>query len=145
MEKQNYRNHIRWYPAHHLIFYPVIFACFTLSLISCISDDANRMIWLMLCFLSAITGVLSLMLRQHYSLINQNRTVRLELRFRYYVLTHKRFEDVEARLSSGQIYALRFAPDDEFVELVDRALKENLSGDDIKRAIKNWLPDEMRV
>ena len=85
------------------------------------------------------------MMRQHYALINQNRTVRLELRLRYFILTQKRFEEVEARLKSSQIYALRFAPDTELPALVERALNENLSGDDIKRAIKQWLPDTMRV
>jgi hypothetical protein len=85
------------------------------------------------------------MLRQHYSLINQNRIVRLELRFRYYVLTQKRFEEVEAKLSAGQVYALRFAPDEELPAQIERALKENISPDEIKRSIKNWLPDTMRV
>ena len=145
MEKQNYANHIRWYPGHHYIFYPIVTALTTIALIFSIKDEPNRIIWLMFCSVIVLIGGLSLMLRQHYSLINQNRIVRLELRFRYYVLTHNRFEEVETKLSSGQIYALRFAPDEEFPGLVERALKENLSANEIKRAIKNWLPDTMRV
>ena len=85
------------------------------------------------------------MLRQHYALGNQNRIVRLELRFRYFVLTQKRLEPIEAQLSFGQLAALRFAPDEELPALVDRAVKEQLSGKEIKLAIKNWLPDEMRA
>jgi len=145
MEKQNYANHIRWYPWHHYVFYPIVTALITITLIFGIKDEANRMLWMMFSVIIALITGLSLMLRQHYALINQNRIVRLELRFRYYVLTDKRFEVVENKLSSGQIYALRFAPDEELPGLVERALKENLSGDEIKRAIKNWLPDEMRV
>lgn len=145
MKQQNYNNHIRWYSWHHFVFYPLVTLLGIAAFVFFIKDDSNRMIWAVLAVVIAVITFLSLMLRQHYALINQNRIVRLELRFRYYVLTHKRFEEVEAKLSSGQIYALRFAPDEEFVELVERALKENLSGDEIKRAIKNWLPDEMRV
>ena len=145
MEKQNYSNHIRWYKWHHFVLYPILFVLTVITIIFFINDTPNRSLWAMLCFLVILIGALSLMLRQHYSLVNQNRVVRLELRFRYYVLTHKRFEEVENKLSKGQIYALRFASDEEFPALVERALKENLSGDEIKRAIKNWLADDMRV
>lgn len=145
MEKQNYKNHIRWYTAHHFIFYPVVAVLLGSAFIGMLRDPENRMLWLFLCLVILLIGILSLMLRQHYSLINQNRIVRLELRFRYYVLTHKRFEEIENKLSEGQVYALRFASDEELPSLVERAVKENLSGDAIKRSIKNWLPDTMRV
>ena len=41
--------------------------------------------------------------------------------------------------------ALRFASDEELPGLVKRALEEQLSPGDIKRAIKNWVADDMRV
>lgn len=116
-----------------------------LALVGLINDAPNRLLWFVLGMIITLLTFLALMLRQHYALMNQNRIVRLELRFRYYVLTQKRFEEVELKLSKGQIFALRFAPDEELPTLVERALKENLSGDEIKRSIKNWLPDEMRV
>jgi hypothetical protein len=145
MEKQNYNNHIRYYPPHHFIFYPLISMAGVLALVGLINDAPNRLLWFVLGMIITLLTFLALMLRQHYALMNQNRIVRLELRFRYYVLTQKRFEEVELKLSKGQIFALRFAPDEELPTLVERALKENLSGDEIKRSIKNWLPDEMRV
>ena len=85
------------------------------------------------------------MLRQHYALTTQDRIVRLEVRFRYFTLTGQRFEPLEKNLSLGQILALRFASDGEFPELVKRAIAENLSPDDIKRAVKEWQGDYMRV
>lgn len=103
------------------------------------------MLWLMAGFVIFLIVWLALMLRQHYALGNQNRIVRLEMRLRYYQLTGKRFEGAEKQLSFGRIAALRFAPDEELPALVELALKEHLSADEIKRRIKNWLPDTMRV
>lgn len=145
MPKQNYHNHVRYYIPHHFVLYPVLGVLFLVSLVFvfCFSDHALIWCFIAVCLFSVI--LLSLMLRQHYALTNQNRIVRLEMRFRYYVLTQQRFEPIEARLSQGQVFALRFASDEELPALTERALKENLPPDEIKRAIQNWLPDEMRV
>lgn len=144
MEKQNYKNHSRYYVAHHFVFYPVAFVLLVISVYYGRTSNEKVLWWMMAALICFITA-LSLMMRQHYALINQNRTVRLELRLRYYVLTNKRFEEIENKLSLSQLFALRFAPDEEILGLIDRALKENLSGDELKRSIKNWLPDDMRV
>lgn len=88
---------------------------------------------------------LSYMVRQHYALTNQNRIVRLEMRFRYYVLTQKRLEKLESQLTFQQLAALRFASDEELPALTERALNENLSPSDIKSSIKNWVYDDRRV
>ena len=85
------------------------------------------------------------MLRQHYALGNQDRIIRMELRFRYYVITGKRMEPLESKLSFPQLAALRFASDEELPALTERAIKENLSSHEIKKSIVNWLPDYMRV
>ncbi len=145
MKQQDVHNHIRYYPPHHFIFYPLL-ALFIAASSACIFRyPQDALIW------KAITGVLifiaflSLLLRQHYALTGQNRTVRLELRLRYYILTQKRLEPIEEQLSFGQLAALRFASDEEFPALVQRAVNENLSEKEIKKAIRNWDGDYMRV
>ncbi len=85
------------------------------------------------------------MLRQHYALGNQDRIIRLEFKQRYFEIFGKRSDDVENKLSFGQIAALRFAYDDEFSILLEKALTENISGDEIKKSITNWRPDHQRV
>ena len=75
----------------------------------------------------------------------QNRVVRLEMRVRYFQLTGQSFTSLEQKMSFGQIAALRFAPDDELLPLIERAVNEHLSADTIKKSIKNWQPDFMRV
>jgi len=44
-----------------------------------------------------------------------------------------------------QIIALRFAADEEFLELAEKAVKNNLSPKDIKKAISNWRADHHRA
>jgi len=48
-------------------------------------------------------------------------------------------------LRFSQIIALRFASDEEYLELLDRAIKEQLSAKEIKVQIKNWKGDYHRV
>jgi uncharacterized protein DUF6526 len=48
-------------------------------------------------------------------------------------------------LTTPQLVALRFAADQELPGLVDRAVREKLSRDDIKKAITNWQADWERT
>ncbi|WP_316791441.1 DUF6526 family protein [Pedobacter frigoris] len=142
---QNYKNHIRYYAPHHFVFYPIIGVLIAITVRQAIVDEANSLLWIFLSISFLIMGWLSFMVRQHYALTLQNRIVVLEMRFRYYTLTGQRLEPLEERLSFGQIAALRFASDEELPGLVERTLKEQLSSGQIKKAIKNWLPDNSRV
>ena len=145
MKTQNYQNHIRYYTAHHFVFYPVVVALFIACITGLCRTTEDHLLWIVLTTLTAALGWFSFMTRQHYALGNQNRIARLELRFRYYVVTHKRFEEIEQQLSIAQIMALRFASDEELEELAQKAIREKLSPDAIKRSVKHWTPDYMRL
>jgi hypothetical protein len=145
MKTQNYENHVRYYPPHHFVFYPILLILLGISVYYTFKSDEQSLLWLFITLLLVLITWLSLMLRQHYALGNQNRIVRLEMRFRYYLLTNQRLETVENKLSFGQLLALRFASDEELPVLTQRALAENLSPKEIKKSIVNWLPDHMRV
>ena len=107
--------------------------------------EEQALVWTFIALSFFMIGYIAFMLRQHYALNNQNRIIRLELRFRYFVLTGQRFETFEDILSEGQLFALRFASDEELPPLIQRAVKENITPDEIKKSIINWLPDQMRV
>jgi len=145
MKQQDYKNHVRYYPPHHFLFYPIIMGLLFISVKAATREQEHRKEWIIVSVLVFLLGWLSFMVRQHYALNNQNRIVRLEMRLRYYQLTQQRLETLEDRLSFGQIAALRFASDDELPALVTRTLSENLSPDAIKKSIQHWLPDNMRV
>ena len=85
------------------------------------------------------------MVRQHYALGLQDRMVRLEFKQRYFEIFQLRSDEVENKLKFEQIAALRFTYDDEFKELLYKALHENITGDEIKRSIKKWRPDRHRI
>lgn len=145
MKQQNYNNHIFYYWPHHFFFYGFIGLAFALCALGFWRYPDQRLLWAFMALLVFLIVWLAFMTRQHYALGNQNRTVRLEMRLRYYVLTGKRFEEVERQLSFGRIAALRFAPDEELPDLVKKSIEEKLTSDQIKRSIKHWLPDTMRV
>lgn len=145
MKPQNYENHIRFYAPHHFIFYPIASLLFGMCISFIFKSEENKVVWCVISATIALIIWLSFMLRQHYALGNQNRIARLELRFTYYTLTQKRFEDIEQQLPLSKILALRFASDEELIELINRTLKENLTADQIKKSIKHWLPDYMRA
>jgi hypothetical protein len=75
----------------------------------------------------------------------QNRIIRLEMRVRLMDLLPKDQHPKISQLTTPQLVGLRFASDPELPALVDRAIVEHLSRDDIKRAIKNWVADWERT
>ncbi|KFF03324.1 DUF6526 family protein [Flavobacterium reichenbachii] len=144
MKIQNYSNHIRFYPPHHFIYYPILSLFIGASIYFAVTSD-EQLIWSFISVGFIFLFVLAFMLRQHYSLILQNRIVRLELRYRYFTITGKRLEEFEYKLTDDQLFALRFAPDNELIELIEDTLKNNLTGDAIKKAIVHWRGDYNRV
>ena len=145
MASQNFKNHTRYYTVHHFVFYPLLLIALFASVIAYNHHPDQRELWIAIVSIFIFIGWSSFMMRQHYALGNQDRIVRLELRFRYFALTGKRLEQLESNLNSRQLAALRFASDEELSALVDRASKEKLSAREIKNSIVNWLPDHMRV
>lgn len=141
---QSYKNHRRLNPVHHFILTPITLVIFVWSIINAFQDDqslAHKIYFTLTATILLILGLLS----RSYGLRNQDRIIRVEMRLRYFELTGTSFSTKEKQLRLGQIIALRFASDDELLGLMDRTIGENLSGTDIKKAIKNWQADNMRV
>ena len=145
MKNQNYDNHKKFYPPHHFIYLPLLFVLQVIGIKNVFTDEPNQLIWILFSVVIFLFIYLALMVRQHYALGNQNRIVRLEFKLRYFELFGKRSDEVESKLSFDQIASLRFAYDDEFKLLLDKAIEKKISGDEIKKSITNWKPDHNRV
>ena len=139
---QQYSNHVHYVPLYH---YLTFFAMAVLIVGAIVLLFTNKtadelLLWL---FLLLVLTVISISFHcRSFALKAQNRAVRAEENLRYFILTGKRLHQ---NLSLYQVIALRFASDEEFVELAERAARENMKPRDIKKAIKNWRPDHHRA
>ena len=80
-----------------------------------------------------------------YTVKLQDRIIMLEEKVRAAELLPAGQDAQLRKLSAKQIAALRFASDDEFGALLERAARENLSPKDIKAAVRTWRPDLHRT
>ncbi|MFC3161219.1 hypothetical protein SAMN05443633_101290 [Chryseobacterium arachidis] len=145
MESQNYKNHRKFYPPHHFIYLPLLILLKGFGIYKIFNDEQHQLIWILFSIVIFLLFYLAIMVRQHYALGLQNRLVRIEFKQRYFEIFGLRSDEVEEKLKFSQIAALRFAYDDEFKELLYKALHENISGDKIKKSIRNWRADHHRI
>ncbi|MCU0379822.1 MAG: DUF6526 family protein [Chitinophagaceae bacterium] len=144
MSDQHYGNHARYVPLFHFVTLPLILLAIIASVVNLVQHWADPQMHLsvaLIFVLSLVAGLLSWFARS-FALKAQDRAIRAEEGLRYFILTGKR---MDTRLRLGQIIALRFAPDEEFIELVQRAVDEKLPAKEIKRAIEKWRKDHHRV
>jgi len=144
MIEQNYANHRRSVKGYHYVLSTLLVIGTLVSIINIFrhQPDAGGFISAVLILLLFICAGLITAFVRSFPLKAQDRAIRAEEGLRYFILTRK---PIDNRVTIKQIAALRFAPDDELIPLVDRAAAESLSPDDIKKAIKNWKSDNHRV
>lgn len=144
MKKQSYENHSRYYPLQHYIWLPLSFLMLVGTLIYLVMQLINgsftfeTLLLVGLVVLSIIPGVLA----RSYALKMQDRLIRTEEQFRYFILTK---EPIDSRLSIPQLIALRFASDAELPVLAKKAAEEGMTPDSIKKSIVDWRSDFHRV
>lgn len=144
MKEQHVGNHGRYVPLFHFITLPLILIVIvgaTVNMVHHWSDPHQHMTVVLLFVLSIIAGLLAWFARS-FALKAQDRAIRAEEQLRYFMMTGRR---LEARLRLSQWIALRFADDTEYVDLVHRAVSEQLSAKQIKQAIRKWRADWNRV
>lgn len=142
MQEQNYKNHGRMVPMYHYVTGFGILALLIGSIVNLVnSSEQNLYSASLLVLVSFILLSLGWYARV-FALKAQDRAIRAEENFRYYILSGKPMDN---NLSIGQIIALRFAPDEEFLELTQKTINENLSPKEVKMQIKNWRADEYRA
>jgi len=139
---QNFGNHVRFDPPFHFFILPVFAVTWVVALVLLIRNPGYLSAWRLVAA-SALVG-LAVRARQ-YALKVQDRVIRLEERLRLAGLLPEAQRPEIARLSESQLIGLRFASDAEAPALAQRALAENLSCGDIKKAVQTWRPDYWRV
>lgn len=142
--EQTFANHKRVLRPWHLFVFPILVINIFVTAARMFQQDfTGGSIW---DFLVAIAIMLAVFLSRVMPLTVQNRVIRLEERQR---LQETLPADLRARsndLTPGQLVGLRFASDAELPDLTRRCMDGELkNASDVKRSIKSWRPDTLRV
>ena len=142
MKEQNFRNHSRYIILWTFVTPLILLAILGGSIVNLILADAHTHYSAALILLISVVLIIIYWYARRFALVAQDRAIRAEENLRHFILTGK---PLDSRLRTSQIIALRFAPDDEFVELARKAVEEKLRSKEIKAAIQKWKADHYRV
>lgn len=141
-QPQSFKNHARFDPPYHFFLTFVSVGNVIVSIVYAAHHFCFYSAWLVVLSLAAFVALFKMRL---YPLKVQDRVIRLEERLRLQALAPAEWHTQIYRLSEDQLIALRFAADDEVVELAKQALEHNLTRKQIKERIKDWRGDYWRV
>ena len=142
MKEQNFKNHAKWVLGYHLITFLAILALIIGSIRNFINSSDDNMYSASLLVLVSFILLFMFYFLRTFALKAQDRAIRAEEKLRYFILTGKSLSN---KITTRQIVGLRFASDEEYPTLVEKAEKESLSENEIKKLIKNWKADTYRV
>lgn len=142
MKRQNFENHSKLVIGFHGFTFLAIMALVIGSFMALAKSTEETFYTASLLVLNALIFLLIAFFLRSFALKAQDRAIRAEEKLRYFILTGKPMSN---ELSTRQIIGLRFAPDEEFIGLAEKAVKEKLSEKEIKKEIKNWKADTYRV
>jgi hypothetical protein len=142
MTEQQFANHARMHPLYHYVTAPLVLVGLIGSIVNLVNAEPSNFYSASLIVLAFVILLFIGAMLRTYALKAQDRAIRAEESLRYFILTGKA---IDTRLRMGQIVALRFASDDEFVALAEKAAAEGLSGKQIKQLIQQWRPDYRRI
>jgi hypothetical protein len=130
-------------PAHHFFVQPILITNFFIQVWRMVQNPTFDTGWMALL---SFTLVVFAFTSRVMALTAQNRVIRLEERMRLARLMpsedHARINDLAMR----HLVGLRFADDSEVVDLARRCLNGELqTANDVKKSVKQWRPDFLRV
>lgn len=142
MSEQNYKNHGRIDPTFHFLLSGILLVNLIAAVVHLVHHPGWNSAWIVVLSLTALILLIKVRL---YAMKVQDRVIRLEERLRLQALAPREWHTQIYRLSIDQLIGLRFAADDEVVELAKHALEHGLNRKQIKQRIKSWRADEWRV
>ena len=140
---QNLSNHGRYVPLFHFALATLVVANFVFSIVRVIrAASAESLSGLVV----AIALLIMFWYLRAFPVTVQDRLIRLEMRLRMERLLPRDLMAGFGDFTPGQLVALRFAGDGELPGLARQVLEGKLtSGAEIKRQIKDWQADTLRV
>jgi Family of unknown function (DUF6526) len=139
---QSFKNHGRFDPLFHFFLTFIGIGSVIVASTYAVKHFSFDSAWVVVVSIAAFIALFKL---RSYPLKVQDRVIRLEERLRLQALSPAQWHPQIFRLTEDQLIGLRFAADDEVVELAKQALEHNLNRKQIKERIKSWRPDNWRV
>jgi glucan phosphoethanolaminetransferase (alkaline phosphatase superfamily) len=139
---QNYKNHRSIVPTYHGLTWLPTLALLIGAIINLVNSSKENLYSASLIVLIALIIISILLHARSFALRAQDRAIRAEENLRHFILTGR---PLDSRLRLGQVIALRFASDEEFPALAQRAAEEGLTSNAIKKEVKHWRPDYHRA
>lgn len=139
---QSLKNHAKIDPAFHYFLSSMLVVNLAVAIVALVRQPGFLTAWFVVMSVAAFVGLFKMRL---YPLKVQDRVIRLEERLRLQALTPMEWHGQIYRLTEDQLIGLRFASDDEVVELARQALEHNLNRKQIKERIRNWRADDWRI
>ena len=142
MKQQNYKNHSKFVVGYHVVTLLALLAYLGGAIRNVWNSSEDNLYSASLLVLLAFILLFMFYFIRAFALKAQDRAIRAEEKLRYFILTGK---PISNKLTTRQFVGLRFASDEEFVALVEKAVMENLTENNIKKSIKNWKSDNYRL
>lgn len=139
---QNLKNHARFDPLFHFLIFGIYLLNLVYAGVHLYRQHTISAGWYLVLSILAIVPILKL---RTYPLKVQDRVIRLEERLRLQALAPQQWHAQIYQLSEDQLIGLRFASDDEVVELAKQALEQKLNRKQIKERIRSWRADDWRI
>jgi hypothetical protein len=140
---QSYASHRRYIPIYHFFALPVLIINVVVEMVRFEKFRTVYQFWLIVVALALAVLVV---VARSMAARAQDRVIRLEERARLGRLLPEELHGRIEELRPSHLVALRFASDEELPALAERCLAGELTkAEQIKKEIKTWRPDYLRV
>lgn len=140
---QTYQTHRRYVPAFHFVTSGILLLNFIWSVVVIFRRFSPSAV------MNALTAVALLLLflyTRAFATTNQDRIIRMEMRLRLERLLPADLKGRIGEFTPQQLVGLRFASDAELPGLARQVLADkSLTGEQIKKLVKTWEGDYLRV
>ena len=143
MAAQTYASHRQFIPLYHFVALPILIINAIVQIVVAVRGFSWMAVWSVIVAI-ALAGLAWEV--RGMATRAQDRIIRLEETLRLQRVLPPDLRSRVGELTTSQLIGLRFCDDAEVPELCRAVLNEELKGrEDIKRRIKNWRPDTLRV
>ena len=140
---QNFANHRRIVPLYHGGIFGILAINLIWRLVQLVIRWTSWQALLELLVAAALLGLF--FYARTFVLTVQDRIIRLEMRLRLKEILPPDLKGRIDELTRDQFVALRFASDAEMPDLMREVLTNDIRNrDEIKRRVRNWVPDYLR-